>query len=88
MADTKKIDDKWTEPNIPEDEKMKKKIIAKCLELITIKLFKSNVYNFNGKIRIQKKGAPIGMCLAHEASRVTCGEIDGEHLKLKDVSFK
>ena len=24
------------------------------------------------------------MDLAHEASRITCGEIDGEHLKLKD----
>ena len=63
---------------------MKKKIIAKALEIATIKLFKSNVYNFNGELRIQKKGAPIGMCLAHEVSRVICGEIDGEYVKLKE----
>ena len=84
MADTKKIDEKWTEPKIPDDDEIKKKIIAKCMEILTLKLYKSNVYNFNGEIRVQKKGSPIGACFAHEASRVTCGELDAEHLKLKE----
>ena len=46
------------------------------LSIATKKVYKNNVYTFNGEERIQKKGSPIGLDLSGEIGRLEMGDWD------------
>ena len=41
-----------------------------------MKVYKNNIYTFNGEQRIQKKGSPIGLDLSGEIGRLEMGDWD------------
>lgn len=75
-------DKKRTSGRVPEDESMRRKIVAKVLQLVVEKIFACNVYTFAGKMRVQKEGAPIGLDLSGEIGRPETMNTDIEFRKL------
>ena len=59
VTGAKMEDDKWTSGQVPSDGKSRRAILGKVLELAVVKIFKSNVYKFGGKIYLQTDGAPV-----------------------------
>ena len=59
-------DDKcrWFHQNIPSSRKLRRKIVAKAIEIAIITVFSKFVYTFNGQLFLQLDGAPIGTRLA------------------------
>ena len=82
MTGAKVLDDKWTDGVVPENPADKKKIIGKVLEIAVTKIFESNAYTFNGDIRIQENGSPIGLDLSGEIARLEMVDWDQEFSEL------
>ena len=80
------MDDKWTECRIPPSEEGKRKVLGKVLELYVVKIFSSNVYSFQGQIRVQLDGAPISLDLSGEIGRLETGEVDREFAELCEAN--
>ena len=52
MSGAAEDDEKWTKVNQPTTEEDKRKVLGTVLKLAVIKIFKSNVYTFAGKLRV------------------------------------
>ena len=68
--------------SIPTSETDKRKILGKVLEVATVLIFKSNTYTWEGQLKLQEDGAPIGLSLPGEIGRLVTAETD------KSVSLK
>ena len=75
-------DEKWTKGRVPSDERDKKVILGRVMDIAVRKVFSSNAYTFAGKLRVQSDGAPIGLDLSGEIGRLEMEDWDVELAKI------
>ena len=66
----------WVFPNTEPTELEKRKLIACCVEIGIRAVFTSHLYEFDGKVYLQKDGGPIGVRLAGTVARAVMAEWD------------
>ena len=71
-----KHEEHWIFPNKTPTKMEEKRMFAKALEIATLTLFQTHLYQFNGTIFKQKNGAPIGLRASAAAARIVMGMFD------------
>ena len=79
---TSKHEEHWIFPDKTPTKMEEKRLFAKALEIATLTLFQTHLYQFNGIIFKQKHGGPIGLRASAAAARIVMGMFDR---KLKKV---
>ena len=82
LADVRNARGRWGRTRKPVGRSEKMKLLAKFVELSVIEVFGAHVYEFGGKIYVQKDGGPIGLSLSGAIGRTSMAVWDGEVGKL------
>ena len=72
----------WVEPvnSIPDDN-VKKKMLAEAITVAVEFVMRNHMYTFNGQLRRQAKGGPIGLALTGDVAQVFMCWWDREFIK-------
>ena len=78
LADVRNARRRWGKTRKPVGRQEKMKLLAKFVELSVIEVFGAHVYEFGGRIYVQKDGGPIGLSLSGAIGRTTMAVWDRE----------
>ena len=79
----------WKSPEEEPDEVTTKKMLAEALKIAVSFTMKNHIYTFNGEMRCQEKGGPIGLGLTGDVAQILMAWWDRELIrKLEDKGMR